>query len=77
MDKCILGCKWIVLSSSDPFFVFYQTKFNVSHFIYGYIFIYVIFQKIDWLYPSSDICFSAATACFIDAITLSPFLLSL
>lgn len=36
----------IVLSSSDPFFVLYQTQFNVSHLVYGYIFIYVIFGKL-------------------------------
>lgn len=44
--ECMLGGERIVLSSSDPIFVFYQTKFNVSHFVYGYIFIYVIFRKL-------------------------------
>lgn len=76
-----MNASWVVqqtvLSSSDSSVVLHQTKFNVSHLVYGYIFIYVIFQKLIDFIPAEDIQFTAATACFIDAITPSTFLLGL
>lgn len=74
-----MNASWVVQqsvpSSSDSSFVLCQTEFNVSHLVYGYIFIYAIFHKLT--IPAEDIHFTAATACFIDAITASTFLLGL